>query len=251
MAYMDLAARTTEMIGRSFGRWTVLERRPSPHSDKKIYWLCRCECGAEGVIAGVTLRKGDSTSCGCFQRESASARMSQSGQIHGMHKSAEYSAWRAMIGRCYCSSTAGYSNYGGRGIFVCDRWRWDFSEFYLDMGARPSAEHSIDRIDVNGHYCPMNCRWATPIQQGRNRRNNHRLEYDGEILTLQEWGLRSGLSCTAIRRRLNKGWSVQDALCVPSRKTGAALSVRKFKTSPRNAPLGSSGSLHRGPDAIR
>jgi len=83
----------------------------------------------------------------------------------------EYRAWNLMKRRCFNNNTADYSKYGGRGICVCDRWKNSFSNFLKDMGKRPEG-CSLDRIDVNGDYCPENCRWATWNQQQRNRRNN-------------------------------------------------------------------------------
>ena len=75
-----------------------------------------------------------------------------------------------MKSRCFNDQTAGWELYGGRGITVCDRWRDSFPAFFADMGAKPSPNHSIDRIDVNGNYEPGNCRWATSKQQSANRR---------------------------------------------------------------------------------
>lgn len=85
----------------------------------------------------------------------------------------EFSVYYAMIQRCYNEKLEYYHNYGGRGIIVCDRWLGfnGYMNFREDMGLRPSMNHSIDRIDVNGIYTPDNCRWALPDVQGRNRRN--------------------------------------------------------------------------------
>ncbi len=82
----------------------------------------------------------------------------------------EYATWAAIKSRCYNQSQQFYHDYGARGIFVCDRWRYSFSNFIEDMGSRPSPNHSLDRIDNDGNHCPDNCRWATRSEQQSNRR---------------------------------------------------------------------------------
>lgn len=102
--------------------------------------------------------------------------------VHGMSKTSTYKSWEAMIQRCSNASLKSYKNYGGRGISVCDEWT-KFEKFYADMGIKPNG-CSIDRIDVNGNYDQLNCRWSTMKQQNRNRRNNRLIEFNGETLSL-------------------------------------------------------------------
>lgn len=91
----------------------------------------------------------------------------------------EHNAWNAMKARCLNPSHSAFANYGGRGITVCDAWRESFVRFLQDMGPRPSAEHSLDRIDNDGNYQPGNCRWATRGQQNANTRGRGESPYLG------------------------------------------------------------------------
>lgn len=134
----------------------------------------------------------------------------------GERTTPEYRAWKAMRGRCNSKSNRAFACYGGRGIRVCARW--DCYEMFLeDMGRRPSSGHSLDRIDVNGNYCPNNCRWATMGQQQNNRTNNRTLSLRGETRTLMEWSGLLGLKRQTIQSRLMRGWSVERALTAPLR----------------------------------
>lgn len=90
---------------------------------------------------------------------------------HGMSKSPEHRAWQQMLQRCRNPKHRAYPSYGGRGISVCDRWL-TFENFFEDVGQRPSAAHSIDRINNDGNYEPNNVRWASGAQQQRNRRTS-------------------------------------------------------------------------------
>ena len=128
-------------------------------------WNCRCDCGAMTTVVAVELKRRTHSCYACSRTV-----------IHGMRKTEEYATWINLFFRCYNKKSENYSHYGGRGIKVCDRWtngdgyKHPFECFLEDMGKRPTKEHSIDRIDVDGNYEPGNCRWATRDVQARNKR---------------------------------------------------------------------------------
>ena len=137
-------------------------------------------------------------------------------KVDGRSKEALYKVWWAMKGRCNNSNVECYPNYGGRGIKVCEEWEKDYSAFKawaLENGYVVGL--SIDRIDSNGNYEPQNCRWISIKAQQNNKRNNRRVPYNDEILTIAKWAERTGISKTTIRRRLDAGWSVERALTEP------------------------------------
>lgn len=137
---------------------------------------------------------------------------------HGKAATPEYKSWEGMKSRCNSPTNRAYQNYGARGITVCERWT-KFENFFADMGPRPHGT-SIDRIDVNGNYEPSNCRWATNLEQRRNKRNNRKLTFNGESLCITEWAQRTGLKRRTIEARLTYGWSVEDALTTARRRNG-------------------------------
>ena len=148
-----------DLSGLRFGKLTIL--RDSKLTTKRGCRLfsCVCECGTYCTARHCDLRSGHKASCGCL-----------SGEQHGLSKTPEYFAWKAMRERCSNTKHPEYFRYGGRGIAVCARWNKSFMSFFSDLGSRPSAQHSLDRIDVNGNYESTNCRWATSHTQSKNRR---------------------------------------------------------------------------------
>lgn len=113
----------------------------------------------------------------------------------------EYRAWRAMLARCYNPLNKDYANYGGRGISVCDEWRKDFCRFLDDVGPVPSQEHTLDRKDSTNPYNKKNCRWATRLEQSRNRRISKR--YKGKAMA--EWAAIHNINYHTLMDRWRRG----------------------------------------------
>lgn len=200
--------RSETLIGQKFGRLTVLLRSKDKINGavQQSMWLCVCECRRHAIVRGNHLRTRKTNSCGCLHRK------------HGMRHSPEYNTWCAMIQRCHNPNHPRYEDYGGRGITVCDRWITSFSDFFADVGLRPTQFHSLDRENNNIGYEPGNCRWATAKEQGRNMRSNRWLSVNGKSKLIAEWAEINGPHEETIRKRLNRGMSEQDAVLAPSRQ---------------------------------
>ena len=224
---MLTSMRAIELTGKTFGRLRVLERIPSVRKGGRlrVHWRCVCECGTVIVTTSQNLRASHTRSCGCLHIQHAQ----QLNLSHGQSSSSEYRIWAHMLQRCTNPNNKNYSFYGGRGITVCARWH-DFALFYEDMGPRPSQKHSLDRFpDLNGNYCPTNCRWATSREQMVNMRRNHLVTFDGETHAVADWARRTGVGASTISYRLKVGMSVQEAFTVQTahRIDGRMLSAYK------------------------
>lgn len=134
--------------------------------------------------------------------------------LHGESSSSEYRAWSNAIYRCENKNAVQWDLYGGRGIKVCSEWRMSSDRFLKDMGQKPSPSHSLERMDVDGDYCPQNCKWATPAEQGNNRRNTRRI--DGTPLV--DIAKATGLPMTTVLTRFRRGWSLERLLSTPRRE---------------------------------
>ena len=185
-----------DLTGQTFGWWRVIAEAPKKHNNNRR-WVCICRCGTEKQIEGHSLKKGDSRSCGCRNRK------------HGRHGTPEYWTWKSMLKRC---ATDPY--YIDR-IAVCERWRNSLEAFLEDMGPRPSNKHSLDRINNNKDYSPDNCRWATWGQQGRNKRSNRLLTFEGKTQPVAAWAEELGINQHVLYTRLHRGWSIERTLSTP------------------------------------
>lgn len=191
--------------------WTIIETNAISNSTKEV--LCKCFCGREKLVKTSYLRDNSvkATSCGCKSKEKLKLRKAENnpGFKHGMYQTRIYRIWAGMLSRCTNPKDYGYSNYGGRGITVCERWM-TFLNFLEDM-KEPEPKMTLDRIDGNDGYYKDNCRWATYATQSRNRRSNLNLEYKGSTKSLMDWSLELNINYQTLYTRIRKGMSVQEA----------------------------------------
>lgn len=214
--------KVKNLAGSKFGRWSVISfARLVKHQS---LWLCRCDCGAEKELTRGKLMSGRSLSCGCLRR----AQNTKHGRVG--RGDSTYQSWANMIQRCRSKTRRGHQFYVDRGISVCQLMR-DFLGFLSEMGDKPTAKHSIDRIDGNGHYsCGFcqeckdngwgkNCRWATTSEQSRNTRRNRLLSFREETMCVSDWAAKLGIAPYILHGRLNRlGWSVTKALGTPVKR---------------------------------
>jgi len=152
-----------KIVGKKFNSLLVL-RESDNRRGQKTRWVCLCDCGKESTVIGSNLTNGHTKTCGC-------ARKYSPGYDEFGKKTRLYRIWSAMKGRCSCKSNAKYSYYGGQGVTVCQEWVDDFVNFYnwaIKNGY--SDKLTIDRKNPFGNYEPSNCRWATSIVQGVNKK---------------------------------------------------------------------------------
>jgi len=154
---------TINFTNKRFGKLIAIE--PTDKRKRKyIVWKCKCDCGNFTEVASGDLNK--TKSCGCLLKE---PKIFIHGHTCNGKSSPTFKSWESMKQRCFNSKNHKYPIYGGRGIKVCDRWKDSFKNFLDDMGERPKGK-TLDRINPDGNYEPLNCRWATNLEQRHNRR---------------------------------------------------------------------------------
>lgn len=168
-----------DMTGLRFGKLLVIE--PAGSGNYGTYWLCACDCGNKKIIRGWSLRHGGVKSCGC------ETKSIKHGFCRGEKPDRLYNIWRDMRSRCSNPKNIGFNLYGGRGISVCPQWRTfkPFSEWAMQNGYQPDL--TLDRIDVNGNYCPENCRWLSLNEQQKNKRVNIYVTASGRTQCIADW----------------------------------------------------------------
>ncbi len=193
-----------DLTGMQFGKLTVVRR--DDHGHKRPYWECRCECGNTIFVSSTHLLAGDKTSCGCD-------KVYKHGDARGPRWARLYRIYKGIKTRCVYKGAADSKNYGGRGITMCSDWVNDYNAFKkwaLENGYDDSL--SIDRIDVDGNYCPENCRWATWEQQNNNRRYHVWIEANGKKQTAAQWARELNMNYQTIVGRAHRGLSPEEIL---------------------------------------
>lgn len=207
------------LTGRRFGRLIVYSVHS--RSSERLLWLALCDCGLWKTASSNRLLSGVTKSCGCLKQ----TRLAELRFKHGMGRTPEYRAYGGAKNRCENPQCPKYPNYGGRGI----QFRFaSFEEFYAVLGDRPSPQHSIDRIDVNGHYESGNVRWATAKEQQNNKSSNVRVTAWESSQTLTEWADQFGVEARTVRDRLARGWTPEQALTVPTSVYSKGMSRKKW-----------------------
>lgn len=186
-----------DLTGHRFGRLVGVEYAGGGR------WRCKCDCGRTVDVITSNLNKGNTASCGC--------RLTESRIKHGMSGTKVHAVWKSMVFRCHNPKDRSFHNYGGRGITVCTEWRESFSQFIADMGLRPDG-FDIDRIDNNKGYGPDNCRWVSRKRNLNNRRNNRRIQFNGQSRTIAQWADALGINYRTLNNRINRGWPIERAL---------------------------------------
>lgn len=196
-----------DITGQRFGRLTVVGF--SHKVAKNKYWLCACDCTGEIKAYGyANLKTGSSKSCGCLQKERASAASKQ----HGMSKHPMYLSWQHAKNRCFNPKDKHFGHYGGRGIIVCDEWKSSFEAFRRDMSPSWKEGLELERINVDGNYSKENCRWATRSEQLRNTRRSLRVETPWGSMVIADLADKLGISRVTLQRRYHAGLRGEDLI---------------------------------------
>ena len=209
-----------DLVGQKFNHLTVVSFYKVIKNRR--YWNCICDCGNHTLANTRDLRSSDKRSCGCLVETNHFRK-------HGKSNTRLYNIYNKMVQRCCSETNKDFKHYGKRGITVCKEWldkKDGFDNFYnWAMNNGYSEKLTIDRIDNNAGYSPLNCRWADTITQANNKRSCVNITYNGETKTISEWARTINVNPSLIRSRLKNGWSVEKALTVPVNKN---LNTRKI-----------------------
>lgn len=206
--------------------WTVIGNAPDRNGRKMV--LCRCDCGTIKEVRYDGIKCGSTKSCGCLRKRKITT--------HGMTNTRLYNIWHKMKERCYNRNHVHYHNYGGRGIAVCDQWKNNFQNFYnWAMHNGYSDNLTIDRKDDDGNYTPENCRWATPMEQQNNLRNNRIICAMGKSQSIARWSAEMSIPYSTIYSRLCGGWNEEDAIITPidKSKSSKRRKIHEYENSER------------------
>lgn len=204
-------------VGDKYNRLTVVE--VGLYKGNRRAAKCLCSCGKETVVTCTRLVSGKIKSCGCLQIECVKRQNFK----HGAAYTRLYNIWLGIRKRCYNPKYKWFMNYGGRGITLCDEWRNDFVAFSFWALANGYQDNlTIERINVDGNYCPDNCTWITREQQPLNQRGRVNKYTNGERIHIGKLARQSGITPGCLYQRLSRGLSLEDAMSKPNRKQSCA-----------------------------
>lgn len=206
-----------DITNRIFGRLTAirLDRKERYGNTYIHFWWCKCICGVEKAVRKQKLLNGETTSCGCYQREVAT----RDSTTHGLTGHPIWNLHKDIKNRCYNPKVDCFPDYGGRGVEMCDEWRHDFVSFYnwciangWQKGLQIDKDIKAKELGVDPLlYSPERCQFVTPKKNSNSRRNNRLIEFNGVTKTIMEWSELVGVNRGTINSRLSRGWSVERA----------------------------------------
>jgi hypothetical protein len=187
-------------VGKTFGLLTILEEVEKAKKQRRMLVQCSCKEANKKIVHLSHLKTGHTGSCGC-------ARF----KTHGFGAHYLYGTWHHMHQRCKNPKTKQYSDYGGRGITVCERWN-SIANFMEDMLPTHVKGLTLDRIDNDKGYSPENCKWSTHIEQRRNMRKNINITIEGRTQCLTAWCLELDVNYFMVNQRIRTGKDPVQAL---------------------------------------
>lgn len=198
-----------DLTGQRFGRLTVIKRTEEIATNKSAKWHCVCDCGNYCIKTSSSLRRFEKNSCGCWKSEITSKLFKK---YYNLDRKL-YEIWKGIKARCFNINSKDYRNYGGRGITICDEWldynvfsNWAIYNKYING-------LTIERIDVNGNYCPENCCWIENKYQGQNTRKVKRFIYNEKSYTIRQLSENFNVNYYALKARLTQyGWDIEMAI---------------------------------------
>lgn len=201
---MNIKPDDPRWIGQKFNKLTVVG---TLWNGRRWLWECECECGGKSVVYPNQVVRGKTKTCGCGR----SVTFHNMHLKHGESGTRLYGIWKGVINRCNPKNTHS-CEYGSRGISVCDEWReyTAFRDWAMTSGYTDSL--TIERVDVNGDYCPENCKWITFADQHKNTRKTIIVTHDGVTEPVSWWADKLGIPRSTVYDRIRRGMTPEAAL---------------------------------------
>jgi 5-methylcytosine-specific restriction endonuclease McrA len=215
-------SRQTDITGRKYGKLVALKESEAGYP----FWIFQCDCGKTKALRKGDVTFGRTTSCGCHRDSVVVKRNKDTAKWGGLSQTGAGVSWQAMMTRCYNRNNHTYAVYGAVGINVCEFIRATPGNLVLLIGERPKGK-TLDRINnLDSYHCgqcaeclskgwPLNVKWSTPTQQGRNQKTNRLLTINGETHCVTEWAEIAGISESGLRDRIRRGKAGADLIAFP------------------------------------